>query len=105
MIRKFNEFLNEINSILTQKEFGEELEDQFLLLKEVYGCQISYYPCENISIYVHIDFTHLLPVTNDYLSKIVNKELTSIKSRLENMFPIKVSFQEYGYFILAIVIV
>ena len=94
MIKKFNEFIKEeefddsfvdVYSLLSK----EDLEDQFLRLKEVLGCDVcvidrDYY--EDI----YNAYIKILP-SSSCLTKAKNKirgELDQIKFQIENMYPV-----------------
>ena len=102
MIKKFDEYFKEsLKDILSK----EEVKDQFLRLKEVYGCYVGF--CEipageyaqdidhvqsPLPLHtVDINGGYLLIITSLHLNeKEVSVEIDNIKRRLENMFSVEI---------------
>ena len=96
MIKKFNQFLNEHVSVLEKTVSLEEIEDQFLRLKEVLGCSVHGYdkyknvcslqiPTKEGAYYIfYIGYESEVNV-----KKLdIEGELRDIKYRIEQQYPI-----------------
>lgn len=123
MIKKYNEFIKEVNLLGINSEYSfpinkDELDDQFLRLEEIYNCFCStVYPEENnMDVYVYAILYYLSSSgpeemrkeakdivynwTEDDFKKYklnVDDEIDTVVKRLINMYP-DISFKlEKGY--------
>ena len=118
MIKKYSEFVKELNISWfgkKSKNFDannlseDEVEDQFLRLKEVLNCEIDITAVENteplrlkffkksyeIKVYLKVPLNRKENF-EFYIDK-VSDELDQIKSRIENMFNVEMTFIENLY--------
>jgi hypothetical protein len=86
MIKKFNEYIKEDKRLIDFISI-DELEDQFLRLKEIYDCliYINRMHSENISYYI---YTVDIGVPDKNLQKTI-KEIDNVKNRLQSIYHLK----------------
>lgn len=82
MVKKFNEYLKE-NKDITKILFKEEIEDQFLKLKETFNCGVSIIDFPTPDRY----FIYVTKISFEKFNEIL-KEIERIKRRIEAMFPL-----------------
>jgi hypothetical protein len=102
MIEGFKNYFNkkkEKNLIRTLSQ--DELDDQFLKLKEIYGCNLVW-SIEDVNILivkisfpdVNGDFVHKCHNKDSELKKKIFEELKQIKIRMESMFSVEIIIEE-----------
>lgn len=105
MVKKFKEYIKESKGLINFISL-DELEDQFLRLKEVFNCKIiPSYSVKRWGIYKEINITIRPPESNTFNRNSVegkkwinsvNNELLQIQNRLENIYHIKFNFIGYN---------
>jgi len=102
MIKKYIEYIESKIANLGNYFNGEELEDQFLRLKEVLGCRVRFYniawlrKSEDITKSGYGEMNHITgEVIHEDLEKrkLVEDELDQIKRRMESMYPIRLTYR------------
>jgi hypothetical protein len=92
-MKKFNEYIKEDKRLIDFISI-DELEDQFLRLKEVFDCKIvPSYSTKRYGIYYAIKIAILFPkissIEGKKLIDDVDNELLQIKYRLKNLYHLK----------------
>jgi len=100
MIKKFREFNEDVSGVTK-----EDIEDQFLRLKEVLDCglEISFFDINmcQINVFVPLDKGYSMGNKKTYYSKNnpvnddIAKELNTIKDRIKNQYDLDIIFIKY----------
>lgn len=99
-MRRFKDFIKKKSIYLGDCFSAEELEDQFLRLEEVFGCEVSFYnvawlkKSSDPSFGIHSKITNLLVEVDSLLSQneLIIDELDQIKYRMEHMYTVSIHY-------------